>query len=62
MAKIIIRDPKFYDGQWYHTDDGSIELYNDTVIDVTGKDVGRVLYERIDKGYDYNYVLTLEYT
>lgn len=60
--KIIVRNPKFYDGQWYYTEDDFIGIYNDRVIDVTDKDVGKVLYEVIDRGYDYDFVLTLEYT
>lgn len=61
--KIIVRNPKFRNSQEiYHTDDGFIAIYNDRVIDVTNKDVGKVLYEVIDKGFDYDYVLTLEYT
>lgn len=61
--KIIVRNPKFRNGQEiYHTDDGFIGIYKDRVIDVTDKNVGKVLYEIIDVGYDYDHVLTLEYT
>lgn len=62
MARIIIRNPKFYNGQWYNSTSECMEIYSDRVIDVTNKNVGKVLYEVIDKGYDYDYVLTLEYT
>lgn len=60
MAKIIVRNPKFYNGQWYNYTSECIEIYHDKVISVTDKDIGKILYEIIDKGYDYDYILKLE--